>query len=284
MTKAAFVIGWYSGMGGRAGGVGHGWLVRMRCHGRSATWGPCRCLRRSRCGSSLGGLGRGTVRGCSSWSARGGITGSSPWRNSDCCSRWTSWGYLSDVLPQPFCLDFEHRQGRSQHIPDFLAVLPDGSLWLFDVRPGNLIKESDALKFAAAREAAAACGWHYSVVTEWRPHVHSVLDHLSSQRRPLKDPLGLQQQVEGAIGSGPVPFSELAASTSLPVMARAHVTHMLWHRRLATDLGCPLEDRSLVWPGSAPMGRGSEGRTGAPGPGARPPDPVERSGVDRRVG
>lgn len=163
---------------------------------------------------------------------------------------------VSDVLPQPFCLDFEHRQGRSQHIPDFLAVLPDGSLWLFDVRPGNLIKESDALKFAAAREAAAACGWHYSVVTEWRPHVHGVLDHLSSQRRPLKDRLGLQQQVEVAVGSGPVPFAELAASTSFPVVARAHVTHMLWHRRLATDLGCPLGDRSLVWPGSAAMGCG----------------------------
>ncbi|MFE2424090.1 hypothetical protein [Streptomyces hokutonensis] len=55
---------------------------------------------------------------------------------------------VSDVLPQPFCLDFEHGKGHSRHIPDFVAVLPDGSLWLFDVRPGNLIKESDTLKFA----------------------------------------------------------------------------------------------------------------------------------------
>jgi hypothetical protein len=163
---------------------------------------------------------------------------------------------VADVLPQPFCLDFEHSQGRSQHVPDFLAVLPDGSLWLFDVRPGNLIKDLDALKFAAARQAAAVCGWHYSVVTGWRPHVHSVLDHLSSQRRPLKDRLGLQRQVEAAIGLGPVTFAELAASTSLPVVARAHVTHMLWHRRLAVDLGTPLGDRSLVWPGAGALGCG----------------------------
>ncbi|WP_033318616.1 hypothetical protein [Streptomyces yerevanensis] len=31
------------------------------------------------------------------------------------------------MLPQPFNLAFERRQGRSQHIPDFTAVLPDGS-------------------------------------------------------------------------------------------------------------------------------------------------------------
>ncbi|MEV0219135.1 hypothetical protein [Streptomyces sp. NPDC050704] len=28
-----------------------------------------------------------------------------------------------------------------------MAVPPDGSLWLLDVRPGNLIKEPDAQKF-----------------------------------------------------------------------------------------------------------------------------------------
>ncbi|MFL4909482.1 hypothetical protein ACJ6WF_41455 [Streptomyces sp. MMS24-I2-30] len=37
--------------------------------------------------------------------------------------------------------------------------------------------------------------------------------------------------------------------TSLPVVARAHATHLLWHRRLAVDLGRPLGDSSLVWLG-----------------------------------
>ncbi|MFF4249039.1 TnsA-like heteromeric transposase endonuclease subunit [Streptomyces sp. NPDC001822] len=163
---------------------------------------------------------------------------------------------VSEVLPQPFQLDFEHVGGRSRHVPDFLAVLPDGGLWLFDVRPGHLIKPADALKFAATTEAAAACGWHYSVVTGWRPHVYSVLDHLSSQRRPLKDQLGLQPQLLGAVRDGPVCFGDLVAVTSLPAVARAQATHLLWHRRLALDLARPLGDGSRIWTGSAPDRRG----------------------------
>ncbi|MEU6218102.1 hypothetical protein ABZ845_11370 [Streptomyces sp. NPDC047022] len=74
----------------------------------------------------------------------------------------------SEVLSQPFRLDFEHAGGSSWHIPDFLAVI-DGGMWLLDVRPMELVKDEDALKFAAAREVAAACGWRYSVIAGWRP-------------------------------------------------------------------------------------------------------------------
>ena len=88
----------------------------------------------------------------------------------------------------------------SWHIPDFLAVI-GGGMWLLDVRPMELVKDADALKFAAARESAAACGWRYSVVAGWRPHVWSVLDHLSSRRRPARDLLGMRDQLLTAIGS-----------------------------------------------------------------------------------
>jgi hypothetical protein len=105
---------------------------------------------------------------------------------------------VSEVLSQPFRLDFEHAGGHAWHIPDFLAVF-GGGMWLLDVRPMELIKEEDALKFAAAREVAAACGWRYSVVAGWRPHVWSVLDHMSSRRRPARDLLGMRDQLLTAI-------------------------------------------------------------------------------------
>ncbi|MFJ7015799.1 hypothetical protein [Streptomyces albogriseolus] len=63
----------------------------------------------------------------------------------------------SEVLSQPFRLDFEHAGRHAWHIPDFLGVI-GGGMWLTDVRPMELIKEGDALKFAAAGEVAAACG------------------------------------------------------------------------------------------------------------------------------
>ncbi|MGK5543311.1 TnsA-like heteromeric transposase endonuclease subunit [Streptomyces sp. URMC 127] len=155
-----------------------------------------------------------------------------------------------EVLPQPFLLSFEHAGGRGSHTPDFLAVMPSGGLWLFDVRPRQLVHESDELKFAAAAEMAAACGWHYTVVSGWQPHVQSTLDQLSAQRRPLEDPLALQGQLEVAVDRCPgIVFGDLVDGTSLPAVARAHALHLLWHRRLAVDLGRPLGDGSPVWEG-----------------------------------
>src|SRR5437870_477551 len=84
------------------------------------------------------------------------------------------------------------------HTPDFLAVTRAGT-WLIDVRPEPLIEDKDAESFAAAAEAALACGWRYTVAARWREHVLPSLDALSSQRRPLTDPLGLQPGLLAAV-------------------------------------------------------------------------------------
>ncbi|MFI9581711.1 hypothetical protein ACIHCQ_07685 [Streptomyces sp. NPDC052236] len=155
----------------------------------------------------------------------------------------------SEVLSQPFRLDFEHMGGQSWHIPDYLAVF-GGSMWLLDVRPMELVKDDDALKFAAAREVAAACGWRYSVVAGWGLHVWSVLDHLSSRRRPSRDLLGMRDQLLTAIGGREgrvMTFSELADATSVPSVGRANIVRLLWHRELGVDLGSPLRHNSLIW-------------------------------------
>ena len=157
-------------------------------------------------------------------------------------------GSVEEVLSQPFRLRFETSAGAAGgHVPDFLAVFRDGSRWLFDVRPGGLVREEDAIRFAAAGEAALSAGWRYSVVAGWRPHVLSVLDALSAQRRRLQDPLGLGDRLVRVASEGPAAFGDLVAATSLPAVARAHALHLLWHRRLGVDLSRPLGDRSLVW-------------------------------------
>ena len=58
----------------------------------------------------------------------------------------------SEVLSQPFRLDFEHAGGDAWHIPDFLAVI-GGGMWLLDVRPMELIKEEDALVGQVTKDA-----------------------------------------------------------------------------------------------------------------------------------
>jgi hypothetical protein len=157
-------------------------------------------------------------------------------------------GAVAEVLPQPFRLRFETAAEEfSEHVPDFLAVFRDGSRWLFDVRPADLIKERDETCFAAAGEAALAAGWRYSVVVGWRPHVLAGLDALSAQRRELEDQLGLQGRLLRVASEGPAAFGDLVAATSLPAVARAHALYLLWHRRLGVELSSPLGDRSLVW-------------------------------------
>lgn len=157
-------------------------------------------------------------------------------------------GTVEEVLSQPFRLEFETAgEGPGEHIPDFLAVFRDGSRWLLDVRPARLVKREDAVRFAAAAEAALEAGWRYSVVAGWRPHVLSVLDALSAQRREMEDPLGLEGEIFRAVAGGPAAFGDLVTATRLPAVARAHALHLLWHRRLGTDLARPLGDRSPVW-------------------------------------
>ena len=160
---------------------------------------------------------------------------------------------VTQVICQPFRLRFTAADGRAEHIPDVLAVA-SGGVWLIDVRPAARIGEPDRLKFAASAEVALACGWRYLVVAGWRPHVMTVLDTLSSQRRPLADPLGLQEVLLHSVSRGPRSFGDLVAGTIAPAAARAHLLHLLWHRRVSIDLARPLADATLVHPADGRRG------------------------------
>lgn len=156
-------------------------------------------------------------------------------------------GSLVEVLSQPFELRFATVSGWRKHVPDFLAVGEDAT-WLIDVRPGERIDDDARVCFAASDEVALAVGWRYLVVQGWRPHVVGTLDTLSARRRPMDDRLGLQAELCASADADGRRFGDLVASTSLPVVARAHLVHLIWHRRLSIDLSQPLGDRTLVWP------------------------------------
>ncbi|MBD0746731.1 hypothetical protein BG418_34450 [Streptomyces sp. CBMA152] len=162
-------------------------------------------------------------------------------------------GSVRGVLSQPFRLRFKTVAGKVRsHIPDYLVVMPDGR-WLVDVRPARRAdKAEDRECFAAARELAAAAGWQYSVVSGWRPQVVSALEAMRAEARPMSHLLDLQARMMGLLESGGMPFGELVEATRLPVVARAHVLHLLWHRRVGVDLASPLLDGAIV---ALPQGR-----------------------------
>ncbi|MGW2939026.1 TnsA-like heteromeric transposase endonuclease subunit [Streptomyces sp. NPDC001156] len=156
-------------------------------------------------------------------------------------------GEVDEVLSQPFRLRFATADGSEDHTPDFLLLLP-GTAVLVDVRSAHLIKDEDAVKFAAAQRAAAAAGWRYVVVTGWRRHVAAGLDALSARRRPMADRLGLHGELLELVQERPRRFGELVDATSLPAVARAHAVHLLCHRQMAVDLAQPLGDAAWIYP------------------------------------
>ncbi|WP_203825110.1 TnsA-like heteromeric transposase endonuclease subunit [Actinoplanes palleronii] len=161
-------------------------------------------------------------------------------------------GGLREVQSQPFSLCFSTAAGSSGHIPDYLAYTDTG-LTLIDVRPSRLIREDDRIKFAAAAEVALVMGWRYLVVGGWQRFVVDTLDELFARRRPMKDPMGMQDQVLAQLGPGPRRFDEIIEATSVPAIARTHLSHLIWWRRAVIDLSRPLGDSCLVWaprPGS----------------------------------
>jgi hypothetical protein len=159
-------------------------------------------------------------------------------------------GDLVGVVSQPLKLRFGTAAGSREHTPDFLAVARRG-VWLIDVRPERLIREADLESFAAACELAVACGWRYVLAARWREHVPSTLDALSSQRRPLSDPLRLRPGLLAAAARPGARFGQVAAASGCEPVARAQLLHLLWHRRLGIDLAEPLADRSVLVPGAA---------------------------------
>jgi len=151
---------------------------------------------------------------------------------------------LIDVVSQPMRLRFDTAERRRSHTPDFLAVTRSG-VWLIDVRPEHLIREEDLESFAATAEVALSCGWHYVVAARWRDHVWPALDAISSQRRPLSDPLGLRPALLASARRG-LTFGELAATAAYEPLARAQLLHLIWRRQLGVNLAEPLADRSPV--------------------------------------
>ncbi len=127
---------------------------------------------------------------------------------------------LIEALAQPFRLQFWAMGSRVNHTPDFLLLRDRDSPLVIDVRPRHRIQRADAVKFAATAEAALAVGWDYAVVTGWRPHVVSIVDCLSVGRRPLSDPLSLQEQLIDTLAAGPCVFSELVDQCDVHLLQR----------------------------------------------------------------
>ena len=154
------------------------------------------------------------------------------------------------ILSQPFLLEGEDRGTRRRHIPDYLIVHADHTACVVDVKPAaklTIPKVRDSLSWS--RRVIEPHGWEYRVQSEPDEVLLRNVQFLAGYRRSFQFADG---DVTAALRElrSPMAFGE-AVRAIVPVTggllaARALVLHLLWARRLSTDLTRLLSATSIV--------------------------------------
>ncbi|MEV8135406.1 TnsA-like heteromeric transposase endonuclease subunit [Microbacterium aurantiacum] len=156
------------------------------------------------------------------------------------------------ILSQPFLLEGDDRGKLRRHIPDYLLAHADKSVCVVDVKPAeklSLPKVRDSL--AWSRRVFEKHGWEYRVQSEPDPVVFANAQFLAGYRRRFQF---VDAEVAAATDELRIPqtFGEAVRAvtpiTGDPRFARSLVLHLLWTRRLRTDLSQLLSTTSLLEP------------------------------------
>ncbi len=156
-------------------------------------------------------------------------------------------GDVVGVASQPMWIRW--RSPKRSHAPDYFVRRSDGSALLVDVKPVELIKPEDSIKFELTRRLAAALGWSYLVFDQLPGATQANLRFLLRYRDPawLADVDVGSLQLAGAMTLGalvdrlqPVAASGLGAAYAL-----------IWRGVGSVDLSRPLSMSSVISFGGA---------------------------------
>lgn len=160
------------------------------------------------------------------------------------------------VAAQPFALalsDGDFGKTTKLHVPDYLARHARGRDRVIDVKPAPFAdKPRNRQVFAATRDACAAAGCGYEVVTDHDPVLLANVEWLAGFRRvpaKLDDVLIPVGDALRGFPSG-MAFGELVRRFEPDVreaIVRPVVLHLLWKGALRTDLcAAPLSEGTVV--------------------------------------
>lgn len=156
------------------------------------------------------------------------------------------------ILSQPFLLEGDDRGKMRRHIPDYLFAHADQSVCVLDVKPAEKLlrpKVRDSLGWS--KRVIEAHGWEYRVQSEPDPTVFANVQFLAGYRRRFQF---VDAEVAAAVDELRTThtFGEAVRAVT-PIaggsrFARSLVLHLLWTRRLRTDLNQLLSTTSLLEP------------------------------------
>ena len=151
-------------------------------------------------------------------------------------------GDVAGVSSQPMWIRW--RSPKRSHAPDYFVRRADGSGLLVDVRPKELIKAEDEVKFELTRRLAAALGWSYLVFDDLPGATEANLRFLLRYR----DPAWLEGVDVAALGlSGSMTLGSLVAALS-PVARSGHAAAyaLVWNGVASARLERPLSMSTIV--------------------------------------
>lgn len=153
-------------------------------------------------------------------------------------------------LSQPFELSGMVGRKRLYHVPDYLLRYDDGRLCVVDVKPARkLEKPKVKAQFAWTGRVMDARGWEYRIECEPDDVYLQNLRFLAGYRRDFQfeqEQVHLaEERLSGRISFGQA-VTDITSICGDRDVARAVVLHLMWTRRLSTDLFVPLQSTTIL--------------------------------------
>lgn len=149
------------------------------------------------------------------------------------------------IASQPFWLHWHDGRRRRRHAPDYFVRMADGSGVAVDVRSDERVDAQAAEAFAATERACDQVGWRFRRMGAADPVMEANLRWLAGYRHPRCSRAEVAARLVEAftkpreLFAGAQKVGRLEAV--LPVLY-----HLLWCRRLVTELTEPLGPASMV--------------------------------------
>lgn len=149
------------------------------------------------------------------------------------------------VVSQPFRF---HWDDGKWHVPDYFARNADGSGIVLDVRADDRVGPADAAIFEKTEITCRSIGWFYRRVGAIDPVLLANVRWLSGYRHPRVCRIGVAEELLAAF-SHPRPLMSGVRLVGDPVSVLPVLFHLVWHQRLAVELGrAPLSETTVVSP------------------------------------
>lgn len=148
---------------------------------------------------------------------------------------------VTRIVAQPFQLEYRTDKPR-RHIPDYLLIGRDSSVTIINVKtPRALDSHRIVSLLDAVNERFSQLGWHHEVWTGEAPARMANVRLLAGYRRSwLFDPILIDRVLALAPWHTIAETRDLACLDTRPELVTPVILHLLWDRRLTTDLLRPI--------------------------------------------